>query len=194
MKTLVVFATLSEAESSLEALKAKVIIENELFETDIAKILICGIGSLNAAIKTLKYYNKEQNVLNLGACGALKEVPIFTVLPIKAVHKLNYLPPFLDSYSKKFSDSIFSIADINSEGFTCLTSDFPLHQEKLRDKLKKAYDCIDMEGYGIARACKEVKMFKCVSDFASKKGHKLIKEHLKEVSFILKETLIKTFN
>jgi nucleoside phosphorylase len=190
MKMLITFATLSEAKSSIEALKAKTLIENELYQTEVGKIIISGMGCLNAAVTLSKYVKEDDTVYNFGACGALKDLPLFSVIEVKEVCKFNFLPEDLDEHSRLFSSSLFNPIKLQENGLTCLSSDFPLHKNSRKRWLCENYDIIDMEGYGIAKMTKNVKMFKCVSDFASENGHKLIKENLKEVSFRLKETLI----
>lgn len=187
---LITFATFSEAQSSIEALNAKVLIENELYQTDVGKIVICGMGSLNAAINLAKYIKDDECVFNFGACGSLKDLPIFTIIPVKVVSKLNYIPDNIDGYSRSFSNSLFEPIELQDEGFHCISSDFPLHRADLKQMLKETHDIVDMEGYGLAKVTKNLKMFKCISDFASDNGQHLIKKHIQEISNILKDTLI----
>jgi hypothetical protein len=193
MKPLITFATLIEANALLKEVKAFCLIENELYSSDFGSIVITSMGSLNAAIKVSKHLKENQEVWNFGACGALNDFEIFSVVPIKAVSKGIQMPITIDEHSKSFYHSLFKEITLQERGKSCLTSDFPIHDEDLKNQLKICHDVVDMEAYGIAMAAEKVKIWKCVSDFASKNGQKLIIENLHQVSHCLKDTFFNEY-
>lgn len=190
MTILVTFATYREAQVSLDELEAKQVNE-ELFSFDRGCLLITGMGMLNAAIKVAHYQHLADEIWNFGAVGALKDHPLFSLLPISSIEKWHPFPSDTSEYSKSFANKVFPSITLQEEGYKLLSTDFPLHQESLKRELASNYDCIDMEGYGLVQTNKKVRMWKCISDFASQNGEKLISQHLDEISKRLADELIK---
>ena len=198
---LIVFAHFLEAEAALKALKAKPIQERMLYQFDQGIILICGMGSLNAAIHVTEHIGTCSEVWNLGVVGALKETLKFgDKSGVELVEKYLSLPSPVSSHAVNVSKSTFPLLKIAEKGWKLLSSDYPLHDQKLRRELATRWDVVDMEGYGIAQAAqkagKPLQMVKMVSDFASEGGWELIRQNLSHLSeqlaSQLQEMLVKT--
>lgn len=190
MKKLITFATLNEAASLIDSLQAKNSCIPNLYESDIALILITGMGILKAAIEISKKEKDISQVINLGAAGALSTLPLFSIHPISLVGKYVEIPSYIDEYSRQFSKKLFPDISLKVEGKRLLSTDFPLHHPRLKDQLAQNYDLIDMEGYGVVLSSKKVELWKIVSDFASFDGEKKIKDNLAQISWNLKEFAI----
>lgn len=201
MKKLIVFAQLLEAKNLIERLSAQVV-SGEILEVwsegsipncyqfEKGLIVISNVGLHGAQMAVSKYGHGMDEVWNIGFAGSLNDqLPIGDILEIDKVGK--YLPEeALDPISQ---DCFFSTVPpllINgkkeSGGGRLLSSDFPIHSASKRDNLKKDWDLVDMEGYGIAFAChylkKKCRIWKIVSDFASEGGREMIRKNRNALS------------
>lgn len=126
-----------------------------------------GVGKVNAAINTTllieKY--KPNRIINLGTAGGIKL--------LSGIHRVNYtfqhdlnltslglLPGQILSDNNSF-------IKLKGQGYTCATGD--VHVTR-RDTLRMDCDMVDMEAYGIAKAClltgTYVEIWKYISDQA----------------------------
>lgn len=126
-----------------------------------------GVGKVNAAINTTllieKY--KPNRIINLGTAGGIKL--------LSGIHRVNYtfqhdlnltslglLPGQILSDNNSF-------IKLNGEGYTCATGDMHVTE---RHKMRMDCDMVDMEAYGIAKAClltgTTVEIWKYISDQA----------------------------
>ena len=193
-KVLVVFSTQMEAEKSLEALHCKTIEEGRLYQFKQGHLVISGWGILNACGAVFEYAHLANEVWNFGICGSLQDDhQIDQLFPVKSATK--YLSfQTKDAHSIKIAEGLFPPIELASEGGRLITSDYPIHDTKLKRQMCTAHDLVDMEGYGIAFAAKQAKkhcrMWKFVSDFCSEGGQHLIKQSMKELSQKTADVLI----
>ena len=137
--------------------------ESFLFDNEIH---ITGIGKVNAAVETARLINiyKPEIVVNFGSCGSVKHFPIGEVLRVgKVVNDIDVM-------------NISKDRDIVLQGkgsITCCTTDhFYDKNKKVQSKTfhyREDIDIVDMELYGIAKACSLYNVFcygyKWVSDY-----------------------------
>ena len=130
------------------------------------EIHIIGIGKVNAAVETARLINKYKPdlVVNFGSCGSVKHFPIGKVLKVgKVVNDIDVM-------------NISNDSDISLQGkgdITCCTTDhFYDKSKKVQSKTfhyRNDIDIVDMEIYGIAKACRAARVFcysyKWVSDY-----------------------------
>lgn len=126
-----------------------------------------GVGKVNAAINTTllieKY--KPKRIINLGTAGGIKL--------LSGIHRVNYtfqhdlnltslglLPGQILSDNNSF-------IKLNGEGHVCATGDMHVTE---RHKMRMDCDMVDMEAYGIAKAClltgTSIEIWKYISDQA----------------------------
>ncbi|MCH9609906.1 MAG: hypothetical protein S4CHLAM45_13680 [Chlamydiales bacterium] len=152
-------------------------------------IAITGVGLHHAMATFAKHASLCDEVINIGLAGTLKNGrEIGTLLPIHKVGK--YIPlseeernPTLNECLEK---TVPTIILKEGEGDHLVSSDFPIHLEKHRQRLSPHYDLVDMEGYSIAHLAKQLgkkcSIWKIVSDFASPGGRELIRKHKSQLS------------
>jgi adenosylhomocysteine nucleosidase len=137
-------------------------------------VFYCGVGKVNAAIKTSEVINLGFNkIINIGSCGSSK-YPIGTILKIGRVFQDIDASPICKYGETPFetdSESLFLSADSD---ITCFTTDYFYDNNQI-DKYSKFYlekikNCsvVDMECFSIAKTCKhknvEFVSYKWVSD------------------------------
>lgn len=169
---LILFATLFEAKSSLEALNAAQI-SPHCYSFNKGVIVISGMGSKKAKDALLTFADQATSVWNVGFAGALNDhFEIGETFEVKSV--------------SKFSPLAIPKLTLPKGEIALLTSDFPIHNVALRSTLKSRYDFVDMEGYSVVATCqrlqKPCRLTKIVSDFASEHGSSLIKQQGKFLS------------
>ncbi len=193
-KVLVVFSTQMEAENSLDVLRCKVVEEGRLYQFKQGHVVISGWGILNASAATAEYAHLANEVWNFGICGSLQDGhQIGQLFEIKRVDKfLSFQTK--DTHSIKIAHGVFPPIELSTQGARLLTSDYPIHDAKLKSQLGKEHDLVDMEGYGIAFAAKKMqkpcRQWKLVSDFSSEGGQHLIKQSMKALSQQTAEVLV----
>ncbi|MCC5833032.1 MAG: hypothetical protein JJU12_08340 [Chlamydiales bacterium] len=203
-KKLIVFAQRGEAEATLHALNAQSV-ESEtrfvwsegeipsLYEFEQGRIVISSVGIHAAQMAVAKYAPDVDEVWNIGLSGALQSgLPIGEILEIEKVGK--YIPfGSLDSYSLECLRTTVPHLTLSNGGGKLISSDFPIHDRTHRFHLGKTWDLVDMEGYGVAYASRQLgkkcKMWKIVSDFASPGGRELIRKNRTRLSEQIAETL-----
>jgi len=129
------------------------------------EIQITGIGKVSAAVETarlIKEY-KPSIVINFGSCGAVKQIPIGEVFKVgRVVNDIDVM---------EFSND----KDITLQGkgdIVCCTTDHFYDKSKKYQSptfyQREDIDIVDMELYGIAKACQSANVFcyayKWVSD------------------------------
>tara|TARA_R110001592_G_scaffold141074_4_gene362384 strand:- start:1927 stop:2463 length:537 start_codon:yes stop_codon:yes gene_type:complete len=129
------------------------------------EIHITGIGKVNAAVETARLINtyKPELVVNFGSCGAVKDISIGEVLKVgKVINDLDVM-------------NLTNDVDITLQGkgdiVCCTTDHFYDKSKKVQSKTfhyRDDIDIVDMELYGIAKACQAASVFcysyKWVSD------------------------------
>ena len=201
---LLVFATKSEAETTIKRLHAKPVPGEQVFIWPEGMVPACysypdgwialsGIGVHAAQLAVSKYGSKADEVWNLGIAGALNDtLPIGTIKQVQVVGKSIALPPTIDPISREYAESANPIFSVASKGIKLVSSDFPIHDPAKRAELSKKWDLVDMEGYGVAFAShylgKKCLMWKVVSDLA--KGRESIKSQKVKLSELLSELAV----
>lgn len=196
---LILFAQFGEAASTIEHLRARPIGEEqkEIWSEDKqpsryafeqGEIHLTDIGIPSAIMTVAQYGPQFKEVWNFGLAGALRpEGTIGELTPITQVGK--YVPieqTQLDPLSFNCLEHISPTLPLSATGLKLITSDFPIHSASHKQRLSPDWDLVDMEGYGIAYACKQLKipckMWKIVSDFSSEGGRALIRQHKSTLS------------
>jgi 4-hydroxybenzoate polyprenyltransferase len=201
--TALLFATLDEARPLLDLLNASRIAEHP-FETYAFPaaahgapgfVVISGMGPQNAAAAT-RYVICDRGaglLINAGVCGTLspgfKPGDVFRVtevthgdagrgegdpsrLPVPAEEAWSFLPP---ARLVSFREPVFG--------------------GERRAALEKVADLVEMEGYAVARTCRELKvrcqLIKGVTDLANSSGREELHRNLARVSAAVAELVLK---
>lgn len=195
----ILFAQYGEAQATIAKLQAQAIPESiapiwsegnipTCYRYEKGYIVLTSIG-IHSAITTLaKYIHQIDEVWNIGFAGTLKEdTPLGTLVEIDQVGKYTPLPVNLDARSIEIVENAIPplfLPNRNSKiknGARLISSDFPIHDQQLRQTLSHSWDLVDMEGYGIANLSlglnKPCRLWKIVSDFASRGGRELIRKN-----------------
>tara|TARA_E500000318_G_scaffold95595_1_gene95459 strand:+ start:1441 stop:1971 length:531 start_codon:yes stop_codon:yes gene_type:complete len=132
-------------------------------------IHIIGIGKVEAALNTYKLIKKHNpsRIINFGSCGNLKNFKVGEILDIAQVYD--------DFYGCIVPEHKPII--LKHTGFQLFTTDTFYDKENSYSKhytnMIKECDVVDMEGYAIAKVCKQEKVplsiYKWVSDDGSSK-------------------------
>jgi len=171
-------------------------------ESVYAYVNISGIGTVNAALGTAELLKYADTIINIGLAGSLKGHPIGTVLNIYKCYsyendcrslgleigqlpneKNNYIdnPHFIAWGSGvKLGEKFFT-----NPNTAVLASGNQFCGRELREGLKKDFgdiiDAVDMEGYGVAKACERqgahYQIIKIVSDDGGEDAYKQYKEN-----------------
>ena len=167
MKTLILFAHHGEAISFIDAFsptkkKTEFV---EYFEAKNHYFLISGEGGQKVnehLIHFLAHFkNKVKNIIHFGIAGALREeIKINTIYAIRTLYRYGMEKPFFNSFTTQHSIDKVDI----------ITTDHRVLSDAISKKLKPFAQLIDMEAWYIASIAKaykkDLKVFKCVSDFA----------------------------
>ncbi len=180
--TLIVFSTELEAKATIDCLGAKG--RGHLRWFPGGAVMICGMGSINAAARILEVGHCFDQIWNIGIAGALK--PLQGIHPVGRIEKLKSLPATTSAHSHQFFDKLHPAQHIG-EGLTLVTSDFPIFDETLKSTL--SHDLVDMEGWGIAYAAsllhKPLKMWKMPSDSAGENDQHALHANLQACAFTI---------
>lgn len=205
-KILIIFSQLAEAQELLKRTHAIAVpgetawiwSEGNLacrYQFEQGWIVISGVGLHSAQMAVSKYSYLCDEVWNFGLAGSLRGLPIGEILYISTVGK--YIPleeGFLDSHSEECVSSTLPSIFLEEKGNKLISSDFPIHTTLHRERLKKQWDVVDMEGYGIAFASaslgKKCRIWKIISDFVSCGGKELIQKHKSELSGKIADKII----
>lgn len=184
---LIVFATEREALPTLKQLQAKPTAETHCFSFSQGLVLISGIGLLAAAQTVARYSACATEVWNLGIAGSLKaHLPLGQLVEVKQVLRYGPGAEFADTRSHSWHSRLFPPLSLQTEGYSLLSCDYPLHEETLSSRLAAHADLVDMEGYGIAYAAAQrqlpCKLYKVMTDHARLDGPVLIERHLQAAS------------
>ena len=185
---LIVFATLWEAEGTLDVLHAASTSSPLLYEWPGGLILISGLGAIQAAIQTTQYLPHVDEVWNFGIVGALSPSILFgETKRVSLVGKHLHLPKKTDSHSKEFGSKHLPVIEVPPlNNWRLLTSDYPIHDISIRDSLASEWDVVDMEGYGIVSAAKAAgnpcRLWKVVSDLCCAGGWETIGRRKNELN------------
>jgi adenosylhomocysteine nucleosidase len=204
---LIIFAQLGEAEATIKRTKASIVGEQTIhvwtegdvpccYRFDRGWIVISNVGLHYAQMAVAKYAHLCDEVWNLGFAGSLRgELPVTEIREIEKVGK--YLPleeNELDPRSHACVTFTLPHFPLKPTGSRLISSDFPIHDLTHRERLGKAWDLVDMEGYGVAFAAhalgKQCRIWKIISDFASPGGRELIRKHKGELSERIADTIL----
>ena len=208
-KILLVFAQVGEAKATIHHLNATAI-DGEMahiwseghipccYRFERGWIVISNVGLHAAQMTVAKYAHNCDEVWNLGLAGSLRgKLPIGEILSIDTVGK--YIPladDALDPRSKECLSFTLPHFVLEGAGGKLISSDFPIHDAAHRNHLGAQWDLVDMEGYGIAYACralgKKCRMWKIISDFASPGGRELIRKHKEALSEKIAATILES--
>lgn len=174
--SLLVFATLAEAEATIKALGA---FETKPLHYDFDKghILITGMGTMMAAsaLSAFLRIHEPSEIINLGLAGALKaDLQVGKLIRVASISKWGV------------KNSYYPTFEIAKEGLRLATSDLPIYHYN-----EVSADLVDMEGYylaSIAATCGiPFKAYKLISDFANKDTPTQIKAGLPKFSQLIAE-------
>lgn len=200
-KLLIVFATQKEASATIDLLEAIPVIGHQrtiwpeeeatsLYSFEKGWIALSSIGIANAQMTIAQHAHLVDEVWNLGLAGGLQEK--HCVGDLLSIHNVGkYIPLEIDRTSFLMGETANPWLSLHSplKEASLLSSDFPIHDARLRSSLQKKWDLVDMEGYGVAFAAhyfeKKCRMWKVISDFARIGGRDLIKQHIVELSYLL---------
>lgn len=191
---LLIFATLQEAESSINKLDAKQI-EPYLYRFSQGHLVICGFGAFAAMKAVYTYGPHHTEIFNLGLAGLLcDKYPMGSLYSIEMVGKYTHLPADIDVTSKEIAANHLPVLSVNLCGLRLMTSDFPIHHQRIKEQLALHWDLVDMEGYGLVYAAhalkKPVYLWKITSDCAIEGGRVSLKKNLYECGEKLAEKLV----
>jgi adenosylhomocysteine nucleosidase len=140
--------------------------EEELFGIPIH---IVGVGKVNAAVNTYRLVQqyKPEYVINFGSCGNLKNHNVGQVLEIGEIYD-----DFYGCVVPEHDPIIVSDSDIKLFTTDTFYDKFATYSNSYHQNINKC-DLVDMEGYSIAKVCKEenisLSLYKWVSDDGSTK-------------------------
>ena len=144
------------------------------------EVAVSGMGMAAARIAAEELVGKgATQIINAGVCGALDNS-----LKRGSVHRV----------SRVGVDESPCLAVENS-GLRLATVDKPVFEPDRKKELAKQADLVDMEGYAVARVCKENSiaciMVKGVTDFGDGNGKADIKKHILPVSEAVAEEVLR---
>ncbi len=192
---LLVFATLIEANGTIQALEA-VEIAPSVYKWSKGVLVIAGIGCIAAATAVILHSKEAHQVINIGIAGALNPHLILgKTYQVSKVSKHTLLPSDTLPTTLELVQGVFPFHHLSDreDGVHLISSDYPIYDSTSR-QLLSSYDLVDMEGYGVSSACrllnKPCTLFKKVSDFSRKNDSLLIKKHLSRHSALIGKEII----
>jgi len=196
---LIVFATFTEAQSSLQALEAKPRTQEGLFAFDDGYIVLSGLGVVNAATAVARYGLDASEIWNAGLAGSLRsDWEVGDLLSIGSVTKNLCLPDDTSVHAKGVAGETFDEIVVGEGRARLVSSDFPVYAQTERERLGLVADVVDMEGYGIAAAAralnKPCKIWKMVSDNADAGGHRSLQANRDALGRGVSELLVSRFD
>lgn len=193
MQKLILFAHPAEAAATLKRLEAQETSPG-LYRSESLLILISGMGSLQAACGVVQFAGIIDEVWNVGVCGSLNDhLEPESFHWVGRVGKHLLLPEGSSDHAHRLSHSVHPPLD-NGDGARLLTSDYPIYGAKLRKELARAFDLVDMEGYGVATAAKKLgipyQIGKIVSDRAEEGEWEALRKRLPTLSERLADLIL----
>lgn len=195
---LLLFAQLCEAKATIKALAAQAIpgmtsniwSEGEIpscYRFEGGVIVLSNIGIHAAQMAAARFGTQATEIWNFGFAGSLNEkLRLGEIYEVGHVGKQIFLTNDIDPLSLNCVNNTVPRFSLHEEGHALISSDFPIHDSQLRERLGIEWDLVDMEGYGVVFASvalgKKCRLWKIVSDFASDKGRALIQKHKTELS------------
>jgi adenosylhomocysteine nucleosidase len=144
------------------------------------EVSISGMGMAAARIAAEELVEKgATQIINAGVCGALNDS-----LKRGSVYRIS-----------RVSVDEASCLVVENSGLRLITVDKPVFEPDRKKELAKHADLVDMEGYAVARVCKEngipCIMVKGVTDFGDGNGKADIKKHITPVSQAVAEEVLR---
>lgn len=173
---LLTFATELEARQSLRALSAERQ-EGNLWHFAGGAILVTGMGVIRAAIELSRHLERSGTysaLWNLGFAASLHEESVGTIWPIECICRFN--PWTCDATSQRLFQTCFPRIGVGGAagGKTLVSVDVPVHQARLKSRLARTAQLLDMEGYAVISVAKDfaltTRCIKIISDRAEKGG------------------------
>jgi len=127
-------------------------------------IHIVGVGKVLSALNVYKLIQKykPEHIINFGSCGNLKNYKVGEVLNVGEVYDDFYGCVVPEHKSIKLADT--SIKLFTTDTFYDAGSHYSRHYTNMTSRC----DLVDMEGYSIAKVCKDenisVSLYKWISD------------------------------
>ena len=190
-RLIILLATAQEAYHLTKELEATCVCPKKTeYDFSSGKIVITGMGSLQALSKTLQVASSEDYLLNAGVAGALNShLEVEKAYLIESVGKYQPSKELIGNKALSFGERLFPNVNTKDKGFRLITSDFPFYQEALKKQCYDHWDLVDMEGYAIAYGASLLKtslsMLKVVSDLADSNTKKAIMQNFDRLSKIV---------
>lgn len=186
-KRLIYFATEQESESTLQMFHAEKLADQRLYACSQGYVLIGGMGILATACAIAGVKEEWDEVWNFGIAATLSErYPVQTRVIARSAQRASWLPHGLEQRSKEWYQQLFPVINVQEEGVRLVSSDYPVHQPHLALDLSTYADILDMEGYGVAFAARQLNrpcfIGKWVTDSVTQEGPLAIQKLLKEAS------------
>jgi nucleoside phosphorylase len=184
MTPLFVFATIEEAEATIDLLNAKASQASPwLYEHSQGLLVITGIGPFSMLTSLMTITKEITIIYNFGLAGALKNnLELGKLYPVASCSKRQWHPK--GEEATKGTASFHACPKIvldDTQGLSLISSDVPAYGE-----LSGAFDLVDMEGYATAffakMRTKPCELYKIVSDYCNASSTALIKEGMKRHS------------
>lgn len=186
-KRLFYFATEKEAAGARQLLHAEKLVAEGLYICSQGYVLVGGMGILAAACSVAGVRGEWDELWNFGIAATLSaHYPVETRVIVSSVQRPNWLPGGLETRSREWYERLFPVIQLREEGARLVSSDYPVHQPHLAEELRTLADLLDMEGYGLAFAARQLSrpcfIGKWVTDAATQEGPLAIQKLLKDAS------------
>lgn len=172
-----------------------------------AMLALTGVGKINSAqaLSYLLSIIKPSQIVNVGMCGSLKNQKFNIGDIIRVVHVFQhdvYIPIHHIEFDSLLDKINLDVSKISKEEYgihfgTLATGDSFIDDEMSRYDLSQIADIVDMEGYSIAKICKDFGinclMYKIVSDNADESATHNFKNSLEIYNEKLKFLLDNVF-
>ena len=195
MSLLLCFATVIEAQSTIEALAAKAH-SRFVYDFEEGQIIITGWGAIAAAIATARHIKNVNEVWNLGAAGLLRHNShsVGNIVEVGEVGRAVHIHPEVTERAQRICQSLFAPISLTGDGNArLLSSDYPVDNNALRALHAEHFDLVDMEAYGIASAAQSegipCRITKIITDFADENAAQSIAETLQKSSQTLAQVV-----
>lgn len=166
-RRLITFATQGEAAATILRFRGVPQDKSHWLCMNGYRIVVTGVGTVNAAAMTARYLADAEEVWNVGVAGTFHGTLRFgEVVSVRIVRKHMALPANLDAHSQAYAAGVFPEFLVGEEGEVLLTSDYPIRTRD--DKIEPTATLVDMEGYGVVAAARlshvPCRLWKAVSD------------------------------
>lgn len=195
--TLFVFATFHEAKAFLIDTEAKELKSKRLYESDLGKVLITGMGSISTASVLARYLDGVSHVVNAGIAGSLSaDIPVGSFHCIKTVFKHTLVPEDANDHCRTSAKHLHPPLPCSERGVRLMTVDYPICNQSWKQDLSEIADVVDMEGYAVRAMCSEAEipctLYKLVSDVADEKAPSGIRSAIQHLSKCLSQHLVES--